>query len=336
MRNMRHTTQVVIAVGFMAVASLGRAQAQTIADINKAALDVPITNQQAVSAYVAKYGKEVAPLAGYGLMPWGISRFAVNRLSGAYKGKGSGFDIMETLEAERVDGKLTTDRQAELESLSTSTITNMAPLGRITGICFAPFPGIQSGEKDNKEFQFFFVDNQFMGMLMTFKNDAQWQTLLRAMIQKYGQHKTLREKHESSFMHEYMIYEWENDVGVARMILVGPGGLIGKLQKEKIEQAKREMQVKKVEARLEGATETEVQLADQMGDAMMKMLEQQMAQEQGQLELVGISYYSMQLRKYAENKLQQHRQATQEKERQRQQEEEKAKDKEAQKHMNDI
>lgn len=332
---MRYITKGSVTIGAIVVIFLGRVQGQTVSEINQSALNVPITNQQSVAQYVANYGKEVSPLAGYGLMPWGISRLAVVLLSGVDLDSLKGWDINEMLDEARAAGKLTAEMEADLDARSTLAIEEMADLGRLTGICFAPYPGVALGTKDNKKFQFYFVDDQFMGLLLAFPEDADWQTLLRALMQKYGQPKTLREKHESS-VYEYLIYEWENDAGVARMMLVGTSRLIEKLQEEKMEQAKREMEVKKVEARLEGATETEVQLAGQMGDEMMKMLEQQMAQGKGQFELIGISYYSKQIKKYAENKLQQHQMAVQEKEMHRQQEEEKAKNKEAQKLMNDL
>jgi len=336
---MKCKATVGITIAIMALISVASIQGQTIEEISKAATQVPFRDKDAVAEYVKKYGKEVVALAGYGKMPWGISLLAVNRLSGMEPDSIEVSDISEMLQAIETlseSGELTQEKRKALMNHRASIINFWAAIGRLTAVSFAPHAVVSIGSKGDKGYEFYFVDNQFMGLLMRYKKAPDWKLLLRALVEKYGKPEPIRKKHESSLAHEYLVYQWENDAGMARLILFGTGELVRKLQEETIEQMKRDMEIEKTKARFQGVTETEIELEDQIADGMMQMLEQQMQQQHGDLELVGISYASKQLQQYAQDKLEQQARASAEEEQRNKLQEEKQKDKVVQELMDDV
>jgi len=335
MNSTRQVTKAMMVVSGICLLAISSTWGQTIDEINKAAISVPLTNRQAVAEYVAQYGKEVEPLSGYGMMPWGISPRALEMLFGEEL-KGEDFKgLIEQLDA---DEKLTSEKESEiLEAMNAFMDSDdVRSSSKLKGICIAPYPGVYSGKKSNRKHEFYFVDSKFMGMWMSYKKKQDWQVLLTALTQKYGQPSRSRENNTSDFMVEYVIYEWGNDIGFVRMVLAGPRHVIGRLQQDKVDRARRDVEVMRAKARMEGATEIEIQQHEQMASAMLNNIEQSIAQDQKEIKLIGISYGSVEYKKYAENKLQLHYQALKDKEMQKLIEQEQMKERRAQKYLNEI
>ncbi len=261
------------------------------------------------------YDKDVPPLKGFGKIPWGVDVLTTAALA-----------ELPTFQAVDYNTNFVNNTKfvyspADFNSMIAKTLASLddksakMEVKKLSGICVsAPINGHIEGQKESKTFTYYFVDSKLMGLTIVYDKQVDYLTTLRAMRMKYGNPKLYAKRLESKEINlsglqvNYVVFEFENDAGVARVVFGDIGAEMTKILNERMKRARAANEIGPTDSGIDGTTANTLtgagsRLNNQIVDDIFAQLEKCVPVNTENVQMLQSSYYSKELKKYAEANL---------------------------------